>query len=247
MATATVVIRATELNGFYEIVVASEEARPSIEINGELLTVPENTPEGSVILIKGQPNGQEKKIFRLFQILRGNLFEATSYDREETYWIGGWQFKPETGQIVGGHNLEYPVSHNQWGYVQAIELGWDAYQHFAAIMMAAGFTYEADSLPPAESRKHYLLGFNQAIKDHQNATDYGVAILTFAQRLSSHDLLDDVSSDLKQKGHLRALANSPETYQHCAAGIIAELRELYELCRKTFPVIKELSSRALKP
>lgn len=193
------------------------------------LAIPEDTPEGSVILIKGRPGGGPEETYRLFQTVQEELRELAGKIR------GNWTLYPATGQLIYDIGPG-EVSPSDWGYCKIIENGWAWGEYEEALRKEA----QATSIGTAD-----LL--NQLIRERQRAERAEATLDRFAYKLVSPDLLGVAPPRRGEiKGHLRALANSHEPHQHCAASVVHDLRQMYEDCREVRTDLPELGEGSLK-
>ncbi|MBU2595540.1 hypothetical protein KJ713_01750 [Patescibacteria group bacterium] len=248
--TETKYVVAVALDGLYEVVVASEGVKPYIGHNwlsgideapeddtfiGERLAVPEGTPENSVILIKGRPGGGPEK-FRLFRFMGNQLIEMAPEGS-----VGGWGFNPADGWLNQFDGCLHQVSPENWGYIDIIECGWDIYQHFSGAMLAAGFAFSVDFLPPATSWRHYLEGFDRAIKGRQRAEMAETALHQIAEIVCGEDLLAR-----SQRGALTSLVEAHQPARRSALDLVYILHEIFARCQTALPDLR-LPDKYLKP
>lgn len=239
----------TILDREYEVVVHSEGVEPHLGRRSEglgflsvqagdpvRLAVPKGTPENSVVLIKGRPSDEADEFYRLFHVKDGRMVEFTTFYQETIIVSSEWHLRLGDGQLVcqePGTKIE--VAPNDWGYCLIVEKGWTWREYEEALRKEAQVVLDLDKVDILK-----LL-----IQERRDAERLESALGNLAYKLVSPDLLGAAPPRRRQKGHLRALVNSPEPTQHCAAGVVLDLRDLYDLCREVLPDLPELEEGAL--
>lgn len=228
---------AVELDGDYEVVINSEGVAPRIVTmtreSAPELWVPEGTPDGSVILIKGRPGGGPKKKFRLFQVKDGKLQEKLNRNTAD-----GWMFYCEDGCLFH-YNRNYRVNPYQWGYCQVISKGWSPDEHTIGLFEEAG-----TQLPPsgirADDRRFWVELMTKLINDRRRADRAEAALSQNAKMIYDEDMLT-------RGGALHSLLKEPGAVHFAANRVAKKLKEMFMICQQGIPDIQEPNAGSIGP